>query len=511
MNILAKLYEAVGNPINSKKLRWMSVDLITEIRNATPTYRGTSFTECVYWFVHNITTYPTCVVCGTSLSTKYFKTFETGYRKFCSPKCSANDVSVKLKVSTTIHNKYGTHHSSLDTTKQKRISTIISKYGNDGFSLISNKGLAKRTGICQKVESINRRTATRLSKWLPLKINRLEKLGIIPNFDITQYVDTKTKYSWKCVVCNNSFRRNLLMGKLPQCPHCNPTISADKELFKWIAQYCPDAEYATRSVIYPKELDIYVPSKRIGIEYNGLYWHSEDRDLQYPKYHLDKTLLCAARDIRLIHIFEDEWINCPEIVKSRLSAIIDTSTTTKLYARKLVVGVVDSHTSNAFLRQNHLQGADTSTIRLGLFDGTRLVSLMTFCKSRFTNKYQWELSRFCTILNHIVIGGASKLFNTFIRQYDPDTVVSYSDRRWGEGNVYTKLGFIKDGTSPPSYYYLDKHYQQRHNRIKFQKHKLSSILSTFDPELSESENMKLAGYTKIWDCGTNRYVYTKPK
>ena len=61
----------------------------------------------------------------------------------------------------------------------------------------------------------------------------------------------------------------------------------------------------SRKIIYPKELDIYIPDLKLAIEYNGTYYHSDLA--QCPKdYHLKKSLLCRDLGIRLIHIYEFE-------------------------------------------------------------------------------------------------------------------------------------------------------------------------------------------------------------
>ena len=88
----------------------------------------------------------------------------------------------------------------------------------------------------------------------------------------------------------------------------------------------------------------------------------------------------------------------------------------KIYARKCEVRQISTKDKNIFLNENHLQSQDRSTIKLGLFYENDLVSIMTFVKPRFTNKYNWELSRFCSKANYNVVGGASKLFKYFVNK-----------------------------------------------------------------------------------------------
>ncbi|MBR5785906.1 MAG: hypothetical protein IKY41_04325, partial [Clostridia bacterium] len=62
-------------------------------------------------------------------------------------------------------------------------------------------------------------------------------------------------------------------------------------------------------------------------------------------------------------------------------------------------------------------------------------------------------------------------------------------------------------TSAPAYYYIKD--DIRYNRVKFQKHKLANLLEAFDPTLSESENMSINGYIKVWDCGNLCYGFNQ--
>ena len=85
-----------------------------------------------------------------------------------------------------------------------------------------------------------------------------------------------------------------------------------------------------RKTVFGHELDIYVPSLKLAVEFDGLYWHNE---LKKPDvYHLRKTEDCAACGIRLLHVFEDEWNYKMDIVKSRISGIIGKNTV--IYARE---------------------------------------------------------------------------------------------------------------------------------------------------------------------------------
>jgi hypothetical protein len=189
-------------------------------------------------------------------------------------------------------------------------------------------------------------------------------------------------------------------------------------------------------------------------------------------------------------------------VQSRLQHLLSI-TNSQIYARSCAVEEISSIESKKFIEANHLQGYASSTINLALKDTTGvIVSVMTFAKPRFNNKYDYEIIRFCSSTS--VVGGASKLFKYFINKYMGNSVLSYSDNRWGNGFVYKQLGFGYK-TTTVGYTYTD--YKHRYSRNQFQKHKL--VKMGYDFSLSEFEIMKSRGFDRIWDCGQTSWIYSK--
>ena len=159
------------------------------------------------------------------------------------------------------------------------------------------------------------------------------------------------------------------------------------------------------------------------------------------------------------------------------------------------------------MESNHLQGKDKSSIKYGLYYNDELVSLMTFVKSRFDKKIQYEMYRYCNKLNTSVIGAASKLFKRFINDHSPKSIISYSDKRYFDGIVYQGLGFNFIENTTPNYWYISPDYKVLFNRMTFQKHKLNKLINNFDSNLTEWQNMQLNGYDRIWDCGNGKWVW----
>ena len=307
---------------------------------------------------------------------------------------------------------------------------------------------------------------------------------------------------------NNGALHSIDFDKL--CKHCYHTASSGEEaVYEFVKSICDNEvlhKYGCRKIIPPKELDIYIPSKKLAIEYDGMYWHSTF-EKEARNYHLNKTERCEEKCIQLIHIFENEWLYKQDIVKSRLKNLLGIYDAT-VYARKCEVREVTSKESKIFQETNHIQGACNSSVNLGLYFNNELISLMTFGKCRFNKNYEWELLRFCNKLGYHVPGAAGKLLKHFEKTYNPTSLISYADRRWSRGKLYDALGFTLDHISRPNYWYYKNGDYELKSRVNFQKHKLKDKLEKFDPKLSESENMKNNGYLKIYDCGNLVYVKT---
>ena len=297
------------------------------------------------------------------------------------------------------------------------------------------------------------------------------------------------------------------MGGGGFCPKCTSYVSSyEIEISDFLKsiEVC-DIKTSVRNLKNIKEIDILSENNKIGIEFNGLYWHSDI--FKNKNYHLDKSRKMLNLGYRLIHIFEDEWIGkrsiCENILKNAFNKISD-----KIYARKCQIKEVSFLESKQFLNLNHIQGNCVSKYRYGLYYDDELVSLMTFgklrkCLGSDSNDDVYELLRFCNKINTIVVGGASKLFNCFIKIKQPKTVISFCDLRYGTGNLYKKLKFEFLYNTNPNYFYIKD--GKRYNRFSYRKNVL--IEKGFDKNKTEMEIMKSLGYNRIYDCGSMKFQW----
>ncbi len=480
--------------------------------------------------------------------------------KYGVDNASQSEVIKQKKKSTTFKNYGVTHNSQSELIKQQKKSTTFKNYGvtvplksseilnkvkktnikNYGVdSPIKNKVVMdkvkntniqnygvdnpqKNTDIRVKTERTNLHRYGGITPMSCLEIKeknqnsfkksffskKIESLSsiVLPKFKISEYNGTDHYYNWQCVVCNNVFESHLRDGRIPRCYDCYPSnkkgfSKCEIDIFNLIK--ASDKIQSDRVILQGKELDIYIPSKKIAIEFNGIYWHSELNGKD-KNYHLNKTTQCSEKGIQLIHVFESEWNQKRDIVESIINSKLGLFKT-RIYAKHCIVRELINKEKNDFLNNNHLQGNDRSSVYLGLFFADELVSIMTFGYAQDNKKHTYEMHRFCTKIGYQIIGGVSKLWSYFVKTYNPKSVITYADRRYSDGTLYEKIGFKKIGISKPNYFYF-KNGSTLANRLQFQKHKLKDKLEKFDDGLTEWENMQLNGYDRIWDCGD--YVFS---
>ena len=428
------------------------------------------------------------------------------------PTCGRNLADEKRRLTTEefVEKARKVHGNKYDYSKVNYVASdekvcIICPEHGEFWQTPSNHLMGQR---CPQCGNISRGILKRLTT--EEFVEKARKVhGNKYDYSKVNYVTSDEKV---CIICpeHGEFWQstgNHLQGN--GCPKCVPLYSKpeNKALqFVYDVLGKENVETRNRIILRGKELDIYIPSKRIAIEFDGIFWHNELTKDKY--FHINKTIECEKNNIHLFHIFEDEWKYKQDIIKSMLLNIFD-KTPNKIMARKCEIREVSTHEASTFLDNNHLQGKCGSSVKLGLYYNDELVSLMTFGKSRHfvgNGKHQWELLRFCNKLNTNVIGGASKLLKHFIKLYNPEEIVSYADRRWSTGNLYNVLGFKLYNKSQPNYYYVigDKRYY----RFNFRK---SILVKKYGcPEnMSEHEFCLSQHWYRIYDCGCLCYIWKK--
>lgn len=418
IKIIQDFLDNSPNRLREKYFIKYNYSLYNEIIEFTANLIDIPFKWKVWHWMNNKPNYQLCK-CGNRVTTHI--SLEDGYRKFCSPKCASNDPELRANAKKTLVEKYGVEHysktnewvekvkttnlqkygvdnfSKTDEYKTKSKETYLNKYGVDNFTKTEEyKEKSKKT--CLDKYGVDSYTKTAEYKQ-SFKEKMLEKFGTDALFKSNDWRKENFKISndefhiqylgnsisqFNCdyglehtfeINTDNYYGRKHSGNKL--CTICNPisSLSSIKEqtVFEFISEFY--TEEILRNYKDKYHIDIYLPNINLGFEFNGLYWHSEiykDRN-----YHIDKTNYFKEKGVRIVHIWEDDWIHRNEIVKSQIVNMI-SNTKNKIFARNCLIKEVNNNESKEFLNNNHIQGFVSSVVRIGLFHQGELVSLMTF-------------------------------------------------------------------------------------------------------------------------------------
>jgi AraC-like DNA-binding protein len=547
MDIISKIQQYQQFGISIRKTNKQTNEVYNEILLYTSFLpQSCKIKERIYCVLNNISIIPLCKHC--KIENVSFLGPATGYREYCSVKCSSNSQEKKDQIISTNIVRYGTKTPAESSViRQKTVDTLTNRYG-DGITSTQQVPDIKQKSIQSNIERFGSPcyTSSEIGKAKITKTNleRYNKTRFRQTDEYTiQFTETcNTKYNRdhhkqrhisvdNLVLLNdpdwlldqhknNKLTQNSIARVLGVSPR---TISkkfqdfnieplqfyqsvGEQQLTQFIQDnYDGNIILRTRSIISPLELDIYLPDLKLAIEYSGIYWHSENNGKD-KSYHLTKLNRCTELGIRLIQLYDTEWARKQDIVKSRILHALGKSK--QVYARKCKIVDLNTKQTKQFLIDNHIQGYCVSTINLGLSCGDELVAIMTIGACRFNKQVQYELLRYASVINKSVVGGANKLLHHFIKTYSPISIISYCDLRWGIGALYLKLGMTQYPNSPPAYNYFNPSKLELLNRQQFQKHKLESKLPIFDHTLTEWENMKINGYYRIWNCGNAKFILT---
>lgn len=285
------------------------------------------------------------------------------------------------------------------------------------------------------------------------------------------------------------------------------------EIYNYIKSLGVNVKLNDKKLLKGVEIDILIDDFKLGIEYNGLYYHTE-KNGKSRQAHLTKTKLMNLYGYNLIQIFEDEWLNNKILIKNKIKHILDKNNdSNKIGARKCKIQLIDNQVKNSFLNLYHTQGSDKSIISYGAYYDNILVGVMTFNNIRgMTSSHDniFELTRFATNYNYIIAGLASKIIKKFINDYKPLSIISFGDICWVldvNDNLYTKLGFKLVNILPPDYKYYNPKIN-RHKRLHkfgFGKTSLKKKYPHLDYTKTEKELTSELGFHRIWNCGLFKY------
>lgn len=273
------------------------------------------------------------------------------------------------------------------------------------------------------------------------------------------------------------------------CPPKMQGISiAEKEILAFLQSIASD--FQTKRFANDYELDCYSDSLKLGVEYNGLYWHSEEN--RPRDYHLKKTKYFESRGIRVIHVWEHEWKDRKEQVKDFLRSACGGNAV-RIGARKCEFREIGYEEAKEFLSRCHIQGhCKQTTYAIGCFYEGELVGVCSFGRHhRDSSKY--VLNRFACKANYTISGFLAKASK--IGAVKLGTIYSWAHYAKSQAKGYIAAGWSVEGFLRPDYFYADAQ-----GRVISKQARKKSAVGT-PTGMTEAQHSKADGLYRIWDCG----------
>jgi hypothetical protein len=422
---------------------------------------------------------------------------------------------IKQKIKKTNLERYGAENPQQNhSIREKTRKTNQERYGSD-FPLQNPDINNKQTKTMVERYGVQYYAQTDAFKKEYAEINKLSYETIVercliknykPLFTKEQYKHVKDTMTFFCDVHKKPFESNVFLVSFNnekhrnQCPDCklNGISIAEQQIFDFVSSLLPpETKYMrnSRQIIKPYEIDIFVPEKKVGIEHHGLMWHSKkfnnDNKLHYKKFQLAQEL-----GIKLFQFYEDEWEYKQDICKSIIANSLNC-TTEFIGARDLVL-CADIDIDD-FFSQNHLQG---SSQRAGLkksfalTDKDGLIYSAMLLHNSFGKSGVIEIVRFASRKNVVISGAFSRLLKYAILWAKANSyarIITHSDNRLSQGNLYKLNGFSLQNASGPSYDYTDCN-------VRYPRYPFRTTLSQTERQITEG-----FGLYKLYNAGTRTW------
>lgn len=499
----------------------------------------------LYHYLNDIDTPSKCSRDGCSNNTKFDNRFEK-YGKYCSRKCtsmatakygsdnrfSTQETKEKIKkanlakyghenVSHSTHfkekmaNYYGTlSDEKMNEIIEKRAATNVEKYGyTTPFMAESVKEkitatMIERYGVekpLQNQDILAKQKRTNVDRYgAPNKKQRYYSQELLNNLGNVEWfeeqmklksvhgmsIEHNTSYTAMCTICRN--HGIVLVGG----------STFENEIHDYVSSKIDvSLTRHNKKLLNGLEIDMLSDELKVGIECNGIYWHSEMSGNKDMFYHLRKTNMMKEVGYTLMHIFEDDWHNKQDVCKSRLVGLFsDFSILDPIHCD---VSLLDPADEETFLNFNSIHGCKNSDMCYCIRIDGEIVSVASFKK---VGEYSWEIVGFADKLYNYYENSLSLMLDKFVISCHPDNIVFRIPKEFGSEHMkHTRMTHGYDEL--PTYRYVDTR-----KRLKVLGYgELPKLLETFDPSLTEWENMQNNGYDRIWDCGNSVWFYNTPK
>lgn len=457
-----KLLDKNLNPSRKKKEKWLTADLMEEIKRTART-NSSDINAQMYAVLHDEEN-PCCKHCENPAA---FINFKVGFGVCCSTACAAKEGAAQQAAKEA---ELGyRHHLQRQDVRDKRKKTCMEKYGVEHVMQVE--------AIAARASKSNQQTC-------------MDRYGVSSSLAQPEVKEKAKETLFDRYGVHNA---GLLVGF---------ESKPEKAIGNDLRTLGIEVQSRQHGIISPYEIDVYLPEHKLGIEVNGIRWHTEQ--FKPNDLHRNKTEAAWKAGIRLLHYTDIEIEKKYSIVMSSILSSIGRRGKS-LSARQMSVKRLRMEDTVNFLNNRHIQGYRTASEYLGLVDAAdKLQAVMLFVRPLSNTQFEgWDIIRYAS---NNVTGGFSKLLKAFVTSH-PEVKEVYStlDLKYGSpiDNIYVKLGFEKLLELSPDYSYVYK--EAEHHKFRFRKHSLLKLGA--DPNLkTEHEMAKSLGIYRLYDCGKIKYV-----
>lgn len=432
---------------------------------------------------------PLCPICGSETR---FRSLNKGYVKYCG-----DHAKHAMSVAGRVGGQAEAWNKGLSKETDDRVARLASKMCGSANPFYGKKHSTKTIEQITSAKKLSRAEIVKRIQHVTSDVTLLSS--------DSDYVNRqKTLLNIRCDTCLTEDNVSLFnIERAWRCRTCYPLASKPQlDVSTFVKELGFDVVICDKQTIAPLELDIYVPAKKLAIEYHGLYWHSGGREqilsTEFKKQHRRKYELARDKDIKLIQLFSDEWEEKRDICESMISNALGCSSV-RINARECELINITPKESREFVDANHIAGSVNARLHIGLKHPT--LGLVMVATLRTPVQKKWgsvsELARMCVTQGSSVRGGASRLIKHLVersKELGYDGMLSYSELRYGEGHVYELCGFERKPDAIGNYWYTDG--RQRFNRFKFRA----------QDGKTERQVASDAGVRSVWGCGNAVYI-----
>jgi Probable Zinc-ribbon domain len=376
------------------------------------------------------------------------------------------------------------------------------QYPHSFHARVGDKVKGNACGICARVvvlagfNDLATTHPTYAAQWHPTK-----------NGDITPEMVTSgngKKVWWLCEKGHEWDRSPMARfgGKeISECRSCSSqTSKAELEIGDILEGWGENVIRGDRSLLGVKELDMYLPDRKIAIEYNGVYWHSEK--FRGRKYHYEKWLACKEAGVQLIQVWEDDWKRDKSIILRGLQHKIGLNQGQRVFARQTQVVMLKTKQTLEFMNANHIQGFASGSHYVGLED-KKTGDVVACLILKTEGDRVLNIIRYAT--SATVIGGFTKLLSYASKNFEVDKFITFADHAISDGGLYENNGFTADKEIAPDYMYIVNMERKHKFGYRIKKFRNSPEL-LWEDGLTEKQLAELNGLHRVWDSGKTRWV-----